>query len=43
MKMKDFFGLIEYLFVDILFAPLDFLRSLSLKAGYWQMALTLFL
>ena len=26
--MKDFFGLIEYLFVEILFAPLDFLRSM---------------
>ena len=27
--MKDFFSLIEYLFVEILFAPLDFLRSLE--------------
>ena len=34
--MKDFFGLIEYLFVDILFAPLDFLRSLELKS--WLLA-----
>ena len=34
--MKDFFGLIEFLFVDILFAPLDFLRSLELKS--WLLA-----
>ena len=34
--MKDFFSLIEYLFVDILFAPLDFLRSLEL--GNWWIA-----
>ena len=30
--MKEFFGLIEYLFVDILFIPFDFLRSLELKS-----------
>ena len=34
--MKDFFGLIEYLFVEILFAPLDFLRSLELES--WILA-----
>jgi hypothetical protein len=36
LEMKEFFGLIEYLFVDILFAPLDFLRSLELKS--WLLA-----
>jgi hypothetical protein len=35
-KMKDFFSLIEYLFVEILFAPLDFLRSVELKS--WILA-----
>jgi hypothetical protein len=34
--MKEFFGLIEYLFVDILFIPFDFLRSLELKS--WVLA-----
>jgi len=34
--MKDFFSLIEYLFVEILFAPLDFLRSLELES--WLLA-----
>ena len=37
--MKDFFSLIEYLFVEILFAPLDFLRSVELKSwllGKWN-------
>ena len=34
--MKDFFGLIEYLFVEILFAPLDFLRSVELES--WLLA-----
>lgn len=29
--MKAFFEGIQYLFVNILFAPLDFLRSLELK------------
>jgi hypothetical protein len=29
--MKTFFEGIQYLFVDILFAPLDFLRSLELR------------
>lgn len=36
LEMKEFFSLIEYLFVDILFAPLDFLRSLELKS--WLLA-----
>ena len=35
-KMKDFFGFIEFLFVDILFAPLDMIRSLELKS--WILA-----
>ena len=34
--MKDFFGLIEYLFVEILFAPLDFLRSVEIES--WLLA-----
>ncbi len=37
--MKSFFEGIQYLFVDILFAPLDFLRSLELKS--WWVANTL--
>ncbi len=32
--MKDFFSLIEYLFVDILFVPFDFLRSIELKSWF---------
>ncbi|MFV7236231.1 MULTISPECIES: DUF6341 family protein [Flavobacterium] len=32
--MKSFFEGIEYLFVNILFAPLDFLRSLELKSWF---------
>ncbi|TDD78218.1 DUF6341 family protein [Flavobacterium caseinilyticum] len=32
--MKDFFEGIQYLFVDILFAPLDFLRSLELSSWF---------
>lgn len=32
--MKDFFAGIEYLFVKILFAPLDFLRSLELTSWF---------
>ena len=34
--MKDFFSLIEYLFVEILLTPLDFLRSVELKS--WLLA-----
>ena len=34
--MIEFFGLIEYLFVEILFIPLDFLRSLELES--WGLA-----
>jgi len=34
--MKEFFGFIEYLFVDLLFIPFDFLRSLEL--GNWWIA-----
>ncbi|MDI6045534.1 DUF6341 family protein [Flavobacterium yafengii] len=32
--MKSFFEGIEYLFVKILFAPLDFLRSLELSSWF---------
>ncbi|MFM2368349.1 MAG: hypothetical protein RL619_649 [Bacteroidota bacterium] len=32
--MKAFFEGIQYLFVNILFAPLDFLRSLELKSWF---------
>ncbi|GIZ08083.1 uracil phosphoribosyltransferase [Flavobacterium sp. UMI-01] len=32
--MKAFFEGIQYLFVDILFAPLDFLRSLELVTWF---------
>jgi hypothetical protein len=32
--MKAFFDAIQYLFVDILFAPLDFLRSLELSSWF---------
>ena len=32
--MKSFFEGIQYLFVDILFAPLDFLRSLELSSWF---------
>ncbi|WPR72276.1 uracil phosphoribosyltransferase [Flavobacterium sp. NG2] len=32
--MKAFFEGIQYLFVNILFAPLDFLRSLELKTWF---------
>ncbi|WP_310379639.1 DUF6341 family protein [Flavobacterium sp.] len=32
--MKAFFEGIQYLFVDILFAPLDLLRSLELKSWF---------
>jgi hypothetical protein len=32
--MKAFFEAIQYLFVDILFAPLDFLRSFELKSWF---------
>ncbi len=32
--MKAFFEGIQYLFVDILFAPLDFLRSLELSSWF---------
>lgn len=32
--MKTFFEGIQYLFVNILFAPLDFLRSLELKTWF---------
>ena len=35
-NMKEFFGLIEYLFVDVLFIPLDFLRFLELES--WGLA-----
>ena len=34
--MKEFFGLIEYLFVELLFIPFDILRSLELKS--WVLA-----
>lgn len=34
--MIEFFGFIEYLFVEILFIPLDFLRSLELES--WGLA-----
>jgi len=34
--MKEFLGLIEYLFVELLFIPFDFLRSLELKS--WVLA-----
>ena len=34
--MKEFFGIIEYLFVELLFIPFDFLRSLELKS--WVLA-----
>ena len=34
--MKDFFGLIEYLFVEILFVLLDFLRSVEIES--WLLA-----
>jgi len=34
--MKEFIGLIEYLFVELLFIPFDFLRSLELKS--WVLA-----
>ena len=30
--MKSFFEAIQFLFVDVLFAPLDFLRSLELSS-----------
>lgn len=33
-KMKTFFKAIEDLFVDVLFAPLDFLRALELE-NWW--------
>ena len=32
--MKAFFEAIQYLFVDILFAPLDFIRSLELSSWF---------
>jgi hypothetical protein len=32
--MKSFFEGIQYLFVNILFAPLDFLRSLELESWF---------
>jgi hypothetical protein len=32
--MKAFFEGIQYLFVNILFAPLDFLRALELKSWF---------
>ncbi|MBP4141196.1 uracil phosphoribosyltransferase [Flavobacterium sp. I-SCBP12n] len=32
--MKAFFEAIQYLFVDILFAPQDFLRSLELRSWF---------
>ncbi len=32
--MKSFFEGIQYLFVNILFAPLDFLRSLELSSWF---------
>ncbi|MEZ7498390.1 uracil phosphoribosyltransferase [Flavobacterium sp. Arc3] len=32
--MKSFFEGIQYLFVNILFAPLDFLRSLELQSWF---------
>lgn len=32
--MKAFFEGIEYLFADVLFAPLDFLSSLELKSWF---------
>ena len=32
--MKDFFEAIESLFVDVLFAPLDYLRSLELDSWF---------
>jgi len=34
--MKEVFSLIEYLFVELLFIPFDFLRSLELKS--WVLA-----
>ncbi|MEE3034584.1 MAG: uracil phosphoribosyltransferase [Bacteroidota bacterium] len=34
--MTEFFYFIEYLFVEILFIPLDFLRSLELES--WGLA-----
>lgn len=34
--MTEFFYFIEYLFVEILFLPLDFLRSLELES--WSLA-----
>jgi hypothetical protein len=34
--MIEFFGFIEYLFVEILFIPLDFLRFLELES--WALA-----
>jgi|TARA_B100000902_G_scaffold370560_1_gene395786 hypothetical protein len=34
--MTEFFHFIEYLFVEILFVPLDFLRSLELES--WGLA-----
>lgn len=37
--MKDFFEFIEYIFVDILFKPLDWLRELQLDS--WAAANTL--
>ncbi|MCK8523313.1 uracil phosphoribosyltransferase [Aquimarina sp. D1M17] len=37
--MKEFFEAIEYLFVDILFAPLDSLRALELES--WTAANTI--
>ncbi len=33
--MKTFFEGIQFLFVDILFAPLDFIRALELKSWFW--------
>ena len=32
--MKAFFEGIQYLFVNILFAPLDFIRALELKSWF---------
>ena len=32
--MKTFFEGIQYLFVDILFAPLDFIRALEVKSWF---------
>ncbi len=37
--MKEFFEAIEYLFVDVLFAPLDSLRALELES--WTAANTI--